>query len=272
MYTGLKLNGETVGAPEPLQVLEARRENEIASRIQSSILPGEIDIEGLEISAGMLPTEVIGGDYYDIIPVQDGCWIGIGDVAGHGLAAGMIMLMIQSTLQGLVLMNPTASPRELVCVLNQMLFENIRKRMKRDEHVTFSLVRYSADGSLVVAGAHENILICRATGGFDSIPSRGVWLGARKDISSATEDTSLQLGPGDLMVLYTDGVIEAMNAERAQFGPEQLERIIREHRDSPPYRVRNVIMDALREWTVQFEDDVTLVVIRCQGVYWESSG
>jgi serine phosphatase RsbU (regulator of sigma subunit) len=249
---------------------DARRENEIASHIQISLLPGEIDIEGLEISAGMSPTEVIGGDYYDIIPVAGGAWIGIGDVAGHGLAAGLIMLMIQSTLQGLVRVNPTASPRDLVCVLNEVLYENIRKRMRRDEHVTFALVRYSADGALVFAGSHESLLICRVTGEFEAIPLEGAWLGARRDISAGTEEKSAQLSPGDLMVLFTDGVIEAMNAAGEQFGPERLHRLIQEHRETPPYRIRHAIMEALREWATDFEDDVTLVVIRCQGVYWDS--
>jgi len=247
----------------------ARRENEIASEIQSSLLPGEIDIEGLEISAGMAPTEIIGGDYYDIIPVPGGAWIGIGDVAGHGLAAGLIMLMIQSALQSLVLMNPAASPRDLVCVLNRVLYENIRKRMKRDEHVTFGLVRYSADGALVFAGGHESVLICRATtGAFEAFPFDGAWLGARKDISAVTHETALQLHPGDLMVLFTDGVIEAMNASGEQFGPERLNRLIHDNRESPPYQIRQAVMSALRAWTASLDDDVTLVVIRCQGVYW----
>ena len=106
----------------------ARQENEIASRVQASILPGEIDVEGLAISVQMLPAEVVGGDYYDIIPVNDGCWLAIGDVAGHGLAAGVIMLMIQSAVQSLVRLSPQASPRDLVCALNGALYENIRKR------------------------------------------------------------------------------------------------------------------------------------------------
>ena len=147
-------------------------EEEIASRIQSSILPGEIDVEGLEIAAGMLPADKVGGDYYDIIPVEDGCWIAIGDVAGHGLAAGLIMLMIQSTLQGLVKLSPQANPRDLICALNRVLYENIRKRMKRDEHITFCLVRYWADGRLSFAGAHESLIVCRASGEVETLSSK----------------------------------------------------------------------------------------------------
>jgi sigma-B regulation protein RsbU (phosphoserine phosphatase) len=85
-----------------------------------------------------------------------------------------------------------------------------------------------------------------------------------------TEEKSAQLSPGDLMVLFTDGVIEAMNEEGEQFGPDRLYRLIQENRETPPYRIRHAIMEALRAWATDFDDDVTLVVIRCQGVYWDS--
>jgi phosphoserine phosphatase RsbU/P len=246
----------------------ARQENEIASRVQASILPGEVDVEGLAISAQMLPAEVVGGDYYDIIPVEDGCWLAMGDVAGHGLAAGVIMLMIQSAVQSLVRLSPRARPRDLVCALNGALYENIRKRMRRDEHVTFCLARYSPDGRLVFAGAHENILICREEGDCENIPTSGTWLGAMSDISEVTTDTTLHLGPGDIMLLFTDGVIEAGNGHGAQFGLDRLRSLLVEHRKRPPLEVRNAIMDAVLRWSGRPDDDVTLLVVRCHGVYW----
>jgi sigma-B regulation protein RsbU (phosphoserine phosphatase) len=247
----------------------ARQENEIAARVQSSILPGEVEIEGLGISAGMLPAEVVGGDYYDIIAVKGGCWIAIGDVAGHGLAAGVIMLMIQSAVQSLVRLSPRGSPRDLLCALNGALYENIRERMKRDEHVTFCLARYSADGELVFAGAHENILVCRSSGGdCESIPAEGAWLGAMKDVRRATSETSIQLGPGDLMVLFTDGVIETRNGKGEEFGFDRLRTLLMDGREQSPQQIRSSIMDSLLAWNARPDDDVTLVVVRCRGVYW----
>jgi sigma-B regulation protein RsbU (phosphoserine phosphatase) len=247
----------------------ARQENQIASRVQSAILPGEVDVEGLAISAMMLPAEVVGGDYYDIIPVQDGCWISIGDVAGHGLSAGVIMLMIQSAVQSLVRCSPRASPRELVCALNGALYENIRNRMKRDEHVTFCLARYSPDGSLVFAGAHENIIVCRADGECESIPPNGVWLALLDDVSALMPDTRMQLGPGDVMVLFSDGVIEAGNDAGKRFGLERLRRLVVAHRDRRPQEMRDTIMDEVLRWGGSPQDDVTLVVVRCHGVTWD---
>jgi sigma-B regulation protein RsbU (phosphoserine phosphatase) len=246
----------------------ARQENEIASRVQASILPGEVDVEGLAIAAQMLPAEIVGGDYYDIIPVEDGCWLAIGDVAGHGLAAGVIMLMIQSAVQSLVRLSPQASPRDLVCALNGALYENIRKRMKRDEHVTFCLARYTPDGGLVFAGAHENILICRENGTCDNIPPKGTWLGAMEDVREATPETTIQVGPGDLMLLFSDGVIEADDGRGRRFGLERLRALLVANRQKSPQEVRNAIMAALLRWSERPDDDVTLLIIRCHGVYW----
>ena len=246
----------------------ARQENEIASRVQVAILPGEVDVEGLAISAVMLPAEVVGGDYYDIIPVEDGCWLAIGDVAGHGLSAGVIMLMIQSAVQSLVRLSPRANPRDLVCALNRALYENIRNRMKRDEHVTFCLARYSPDGRVVFAGAHENILICRANGQCDSIAPNGVCLGILEDISTATPETALQLGPGDLMLMFSDGVIEAADGDRKRFGLERLREQLVANRERSPHEVRDSIVDAVVRWGGRPHDDVTLLVVRCHGVYW----
>jgi phosphoserine phosphatase RsbU/P len=247
----------------------ARQENQIAARIQTSILPGEVDIEGLAISAGMLPAEVVGGDYYDILPVRNGCWIAIGDVAGHGLAAGVIMLMIQSAIQSLVRLSPDASPRDLVCALNGALYENIRQRMRRDEYVTFCLAHYSADGRLVFAGAHENILVCRGNGVCESIPATGAWLGAGRDIRPATTETTLQLAPGDVMLLFTDGVIEARDRDGVEFGVDRLRSLLVERREQTPAELRNAVMDAVLGWNHgPPSDDVTLVIVRCHSVDW----
>src|SRR3954468_22787898 len=160
-----------------------RRDLEIARQIQMSILPHRVDVEGIEVSAGMIPAERIGGDYYDILPVKAGCWIGIGDVAGHGLGAGLIMVMIQSMVMALVRAHEDAAPRDIVCLLNRLLYENIRGRLAQDDHVTFCLMRYRADGSVVFAGAHEEILVWRTTTGrCERICTSGAWLGAIPDI------------------------------------------------------------------------------------------
>src|SRR5262249_7320903 len=151
-----------------------------------------------------IPASEVGGDYYDVFPVVGGGWIGIGDVAGHGLTSGLIMLMVQSTVAALGRQSPGAAPRDIVRVVNEGLFDNIRHRLRNDEHVTLSLMRFHRDGRIVFAGAHEEIVVFRkAAGRCELIPTLGPWLGAMRDVGPVTVDNALRLEDGDLMVLYS---------------------------------------------------------------------
>src|SRR3954470_22460289 len=243
--------------------LGGSRDLEIARQIQMSILPHRVDVEGIEVSAGMIPAERVGGDYYDILPVATGCWIGIGDVAGHGLGAGLIMVMVQSMVLTLVRANADASPRDLVCLLNKLLYENIKGRLHQDDHVTLCLMRYRADGTVTFAGAHEEILLWRIHGEYERIPARGTWLGAVRDIERVTENQSVLLQPGDLMLLYTDGLIEARNERGKPFGFERIVSLVKRHQREPADVIRRKILARLELWTAKQEDDVTVIVVRC---------
>jgi serine phosphatase RsbU (regulator of sigma subunit) len=238
------------------------QENELAARVQSSILPTEVELEELGVSAGMVPTEIVAGDYFDVVSTKDGCWLAIGNIEGQGLTAGVIMLMVQSAVQSLVRLAPQASPRDLLCALNAALYENIRERMKGDEHVTFCLARYSADGALTYAGAHANILICRADGKESgSIPPGGPRLGAVRDIRGMTSETPLHLAPGDVMVFFTNGVIATRNERGEEFGVERMREKLVETRALTPHEIRIALMNALLEWNPRPDDDITLVVV-----------
>jgi len=265
----LRRPGKGTAAPRRSRAARAR-DLEIARQIQTSILPRRVDVEGIEISAGMVPADEVGGDYYDVLPVSNGCWIGIGDVAGHGLGAGLIMVMIQSMVMTLVRANEKAQPRDVVCLLNRLLYENIRGRLNQDDHVTFCLMRYGGDGQVTFAGAHEEILLWRTSGKCERIATKGTWLGAVRDVDKATEDQTLQLQPGDLMILYTDGLIESRNKAGKQFGFERLAALVEQHRSESADAIQRKILGRLRRWTTRQEDDVTVIVVRCQGVYWSA--
>lgn len=238
------------------------KELEIAARIQTSILPKRFDVAGLEIAARMIPASEVGGDYYDVFPVANGCWVGIGDVAGHGLSAGLEMLMVQSVIAGLVHHAPDATPQAHVKVLNRVLYDNIRHRLGQDEHITLTLMRYQ-DGVFTFAGAHEEILVVRAAGGpCERIPTPGAWLGGMPDVSRVTKDSTLELQPGDLMVLYTDGITEARGADGKQFG-DRLVTLIEQARTEPVEVVRDRVIDGVKAWQVgEQEDDISIVIIR----------
>ncbi len=240
-----------------------KQEMEIAARIQTSILPTHLAVPHLELAARMQPATEAGGDYYDVLPVQGGAWIGIGDVAGHGLPAGIVMLMIQSAVATMCRQLPDADPREHVCRLNELLYENIRTRLGQDEHVTLTLLRFFESGRLLFAGAHEDILIWRAAAQrVEVIETPGVWLGAAPDIASASVTSDVQLNDGDVLLLHTDGATQARDARREELGLERLAEAFSRHAAGPVQNTLEALWAAVYGWCPHPADDVTLLIFR----------
>jgi serine phosphatase RsbU (regulator of sigma subunit) len=240
-----------------------KSEMSVARRVQTSLVPRRLSAPGLEIAARMLPAEEVGGDYFDVLPFEGGCWLGIGDVTGHGLAAGIVMVMVQSAIAALSHPEIASSPRDIVRRLNEMLFENIRKRLRTDDHVTLSLLRYRSDGRLEVAGAHEDIVLYRKRkGSCEQLCTHGTWVGAVRDIDHATVDQHHQLEPGDVFVLYTDGLTEAMDASREQFGLERVSKIVEELADASCEAIRDRLIESALAFAPEQKDDITVLVAR----------
>jgi serine phosphatase RsbU (regulator of sigma subunit) len=262
---GLYLAGRFLARSETLaKAKEAlQREVDIAARIQSTILPTLGGVPRLDVAARMLPAADVGGDCYDIQPAVNGCWIAMGDVAGHGLSTGLVTMMIQSALACVTRFAPDAEPNQAVCAINAVLHDNVRNRMKSDDHVTFVLMRYFEDGRVVYAGAHEELIIWRAaTRRCETLLTRGTWLGPMADISRHTVNATLQLQHGDLLVLYTDGVVEAANASREEFGLQRLCTFIEEKSTAPVDDIVAGLFEKVAAWATQQDDDVTAMVMR----------
>ena len=241
------------------------RELEVARVLQTMLLPRSTEVRYLDIAARMMPATEVGGDYYEVIPVRDACWIGIGDVTGHGLRAAIIMMMLQSMVAALVRANPEGPPASLLARCNGALWEGLRDRLRVDDHITCTLLRCTPDGRVVYAGAHEDIIVSRKNEPCERVQTTGTWLGVTPEIERINLDHSLRLGVGDVIVLYTDGVIEAMDRQRQQFGTERLTAIIDAHRDKPVETIRDAILTDVGRWMSPQRDDVTLIVLRYQG-------
>lgn len=241
-------------------------ELEIAEQIQTSITPDAFAIEGLDIAAGMEPASEVGGDYYDAIAVDGGGWIAIGDVAGHGLSSGLVMLMAQTSVASLVEAVPEASPRGVLMSVNRVIYDNVHRRMRRNRHMTMSVIRYFSDGRMVVAGAHLDIALLRAaTGKVEEVQTVGTWIGMVEEIGAVTTETEIELDLGDVMVLYTDGVTEAESAAGEMFGFDRLSRVIATTAGNGPAAVRDAVFDAVRGWRAAKQDDASVVVMKYVG-------
>jgi serine phosphatase RsbU (regulator of sigma subunit) len=125
------------------------------------------------------------------------------------------------------------------------------------------LLRYERDGRLVFAGAHEEPIIYRArTGTTEILPAPGLWVGIRPDVAGQMPESECQLEPGDVLLLYTDGAVEARNAERKQFGVERLASALEQVHAAPVEEIREHLLRCVESWMDQQRDDISLVVAR----------
>jgi sigma-B regulation protein RsbU (phosphoserine phosphatase) len=241
----------------------AAKELEIASAIQMSVLPVEFAIPGLEAAARMIPADEIGGDYYDTIPVPGGCWIAIGDVAGHGMRAGLTMLQVQSALAALVRQAPNSRPVDLWSALNATFYDTVRKRLGHDEHMTLSLLRYHDDGQFELVGAHEELVIWRsATETPETIPLTGTWVGLAQ--VAPVHEQRFRLGRGDVLVLYTDGIIEARDRKSGQMlGLDEVRNSLGRTHARSVEEIRDAIFDLTA--SSRRDDDASVLVFRYVG-------
>ncbi|MGE5475383.1 MAG: PP2C family protein-serine/threonine phosphatase [Bacteroidales bacterium] len=247
-------------------------ELEVSRRIQQMVLPtsGELEqIRGLDVAAYMEPATEVGGDYYDILPGENGSIrIGIGDVTGHGLESGVVMLMTQSAVRTLVTSNETDAVRTLD-VLNRTIYHNTQ-RMGCDKNLTLALLDYrpaaAGGGQLRVSGQHESVIVVRRGGAVELVDTTdlGLPLGLVDDIGSFVAETSITLAPGDTVVLYTDGITEAADPAHNLYGLERLSALVgaRSH-DSAAAIKDAVIADVKRHAGTQpLYDDLTLIVLK----------
>lgn len=241
---------------------KAQETLDIARRVQTSIVPTRMGVPNLEIAARMVPAEDVGGDYYDVFAADEGCWFAIGDVAGHGIDAGLVMLMVQAATASLVRTLPDATPREIVTQLNRTLYDNVRRRLGGDAHVTFTLGRFRPDGTFLFAGAHEDIIVIRNSGRIEFMRPPGTWLAGRPDIAAVTVDAFMRLEPGDVVVLYTDGITEARNGAKVQWDIQRLADLVAQRRHESPEQIVDAIFREVAAWAAEQDDDRTVLVFR----------
>jgi serine phosphatase RsbU (regulator of sigma subunit) len=246
-------------------------ELDVARRIQSRIIPNDVPLPGLEMASHVHPVESVGGDYLDVYRDGDRCWFLLGDVTGHGLGAGLVMLMAQSTMSALLRLRPDISPRELNFFANRVLAANLARLQERRHLTAVSLLR-TRENRFVVSGTHDSLLLYRASSGTVEIREMShfpVGLGFAPDLSQGDfgEDT-LELFPGDTLLMFTDGVTEAArdgDPRAGLFGTEPLVRLLEQHAGNPLSQLKQELLDELDRFTGRaYDDDITFVALRAR--------
>jgi serine phosphatase RsbU (regulator of sigma subunit) len=236
-------------------------EMEIAKRIQTALTPPNEVVSGYEISATMLPATEVGGDYYDIISTDKNPWVMIGDVSGHGVESGLIMMMTQTSVRTVLSQNPAEKPNNLLVQLNKVIKENIAL-LKVDRYMTLTAIALFPD-SLYYAGSHQDIIIYRnASKTIETFQTYGTWIGMLDDIEAYTENYSIPIQTGDLVLLFTDGITELQINGNEMYGEDRLkENLIKYSHLSGKEIVARIIKDALANAASQ-DDDITLVLLK----------
>ena len=266
---------EIQAAKEEISALNGQLRNEnlrlgaeldVARQIQLMVLPRAKElntIEHLEIAAYMRPADEVGGDYYDVLQNGNNLKIGIGDVTGHGLESGVLMLMVQSVARALQEAGET-DPSKFLIDLNRAIYKNI-ERTRTDKHLTLSFLDYDGD-QMTISGQHEDLIVVRQTGEIERIETGdlGLPVGLEPDISPFIDTREISFGKGDLIVLHTDGVTEAENLSGELFGIMRLCENARRLHGLTAEQVMNGIVDSLMTYigTQKIHDDITLVVMR----------
>jgi phosphoserine phosphatase RsbU/P len=248
-------------------------ELDVTRRLQQMMLPKAEEFEhlyNLDIACFMEAAQEVGGDYYDVIPgtKQDSLeehplTIGIGDVTGHGLESGVLMLMAQTAVRTLLSVNEQDSTKFLN-VLNQVLYENAQ-RLSPGKNMTFSLLQYQ-NQRLQISGQHEDVLVFRGDGTVEQVETieLGMPLGLMQNIQDFIGQTQIQLSSGDGIVLYTDGIPEAEGEDRALYGLERLIALVQQHWALPAQAIQERVIADVRSHigNCPVYDDITLVILK----------
>jgi serine phosphatase RsbU (regulator of sigma subunit) len=237
-------------------------EMEVAKRIQTSLLPANRRVGGYEVAARMSPAAEVGGDYYDIIQAgEDRDWIAIGDVSGHGVESGLVMMMTQTSILSLVRENDRLSPSDVFNAVNDVLLENI-SRLHSARYMTLNVVRLSEDG-LTLAGKHQDVLVWRkAMGAVETVSNEGCWIGVVDDTRGRVSDQRIAMDVGDVALFFTDGATEAMNAKSEMYGEDRLGAVLASVAEKPLDEALEVLFAEIAAFRAVQDDDVTMMLVR----------
>jgi len=236
-------------------------ELELSQIVQRALMPQRAPvIAGVEVAAFSRPAAIIGGDYFDFFKFKDGTHgLVIADVSGHGVSAGMLMSSLQTALQTMA--PDTDSPAEILERINRFYIHNIRFTT----FVTVFLARYDTDNrtlTYVNSGHNPPAIFRRNSAQIEWLTRTAPAVGLAEEYFPRTE--TIKLSAGDVLLLYTDGITEALNIDMEQFGVERLAEFIQNAADLPASDMLQVVRQGISAYSgdVPLADDLTLVALK----------
>jgi len=237
---------------------QAERELEIARQVQARLFPQRMpEARTLDYAGACLPARHVGGDYYDFLDLgRQRLGLVIGDIAGKGMAAALLMANLQANLRSQC---ATASeqPNQFLRSVNQLFYENTAD----GDYATFFFSEYNdVSRRLRYANCgHLPALLLRRDDSIERLNSSATVLGLFDQWDCALDEC--QLFPGDTLFLYTDGVTESFNDSGEEFGDRRLIESLRRHRALAPRALIDSVIDDVRKFNPrEQQDDITLIV------------
>ena len=245
----------------------------IARQIQMSLLPrGPLDVPGLAITALCVPAREVGGDYYDFFPLgPDRLGVLIADVSGKGTSAALYMAELKGLMLSLSQIHH--SPRQLLLEVNRIISENLDSRSFIT--MTYAVIDLGLGVMTFARAGHTPLIHLPASTGIAQtarvLVPNGMVLGLRIDgaadkFSELLEEERVELGIGDVIVFYTDGITEAMNGESDLFGEARLSRIVEEHGHLDSGELRERILREIEAFVgpADQHDDMTMILLKVE--------
>jgi sigma-B regulation protein RsbU (phosphoserine phosphatase) len=237
-----------------------QQEMNLAREIQQNLLPKRLpDPAGYEIAGISIPAKEVGGDYYDFIPLSNQRLVFcLGDVSGKGIPAALLMANLQATLRGQTLGSSCA--RECLDHANTLLYNSTDS----EKFATlFYAILDTREHRLSFANAgHNHPFLVAKNGTVQRLKTIGIPLGFLEQFEFS--EHSLTLESGDMLVVFSDGISEAMNSFEEEYGEQRLQELIQQHRNQSAGEMVDLIITAVKEFVSGNEqtDDITLICIK----------
>ncbi|MBI5401887.1 MAG: SpoIIE family protein phosphatase [Ignavibacteriae bacterium] len=248
---------------EEINKEKIEEELKIAKGIQTGLLPkDDFNIEKLDIAGYSEPAKIIGGDFYDLIKLSETkLLLVIGDVSGKGIPAALYMSKVQAMIQFASQM--FENPRDILIEVNKQIFEQI----DRKSFITMVIALFDLENNFVkISRAGHNPVLFSKNGQIDILKNTGLGLGMEKGkfFEPNLEVTEIKFNPDNLFLFYSDGLNEAMDIHRNEFGLDNVIKIISENKTKPSKEIQTSLLDAVGNFRGEAEqnDDITFVVVK----------
>jgi sigma-B regulation protein RsbU (phosphoserine phosphatase) len=235
----------------------------MARRIQQGLLPKESPkMLGLDIAGTSIPATTVGGDYYDFIKLDDQrLLVVVGDVSGKGMSAALYMSKIQGMIQ--FASRVYRSPKDILVEVNRRIYDGI----ERKSFITMIVALFDlSTRKVTICRAGHNPALVASNGQVSFLKLRGMGLGLEPGLifGHELEMFDEELRPGKLFLFYSDGLTEAMNEEREEFGEERVLISIRDYNTVSADALQHTVIDSLKSFRGNAEqnDDITVVVVK----------